>query len=215
MDRRAFIAGLGGAAAWPRVARAQQTAMPVVGFIDVGPSPYKPWFYHGLNELGFVDHRNVIIDYRKVSEVDQLPAIAVEMARSNVAVICGPVNAIIAAKAVTSTVPMVFIGGTDPVALGLVASFNRPGGNVTGARVSAGELPSKQVELLHELLLTAIKVGMLISPRFSDAEPQAAAASDAAHLLGLTPIVERVTTEGEFEPAFTLSTGRRWCRARH
>jgi putative ABC transport system substrate-binding protein len=176
MRRREFIAAIGGAAAWPVAARAQQPAMPVVAFIDTrSSSSYEP-FVRGLIEVGFTDHTNVLIEHREADRVDQLPAIGVDLVQSKVAIICGPTNAIIAAKAVTSTVPMVFIGGTDPVAVGLVASFNRPGGNVTGVRLIAGELPSKQIELLHELVPGAGKVGLLISPRFTDAEPQAAVA---------------------------------------
>ena len=131
MNRRDFIAALGSAAAWPVVASGQQQPLPVVGYIDVWPARYKPSFYQGLNQLGFVDRRNVMVDYREVSEIDQLPAIAIEMARSKVAAIVSATNAIVAAKAVTSTIPLVFIGGTDPVAIGLVATFNHPGGNVT------------------------------------------------------------------------------------
>jgi putative ABC transport system substrate-binding protein len=131
-----------------------------------------------------------------------VPAIGVDLVRKRVAAICGLPNAIIAAKAVTGTVPMVFVGGADPVALGLVASFNRPGGNVTGLLLFAGEIPTKQIELLHELVPGAMKVGLLLSPQ-TTAESQAATASDAAHSLKLIPIVERVVTEGEFEPAFT------------
>ena len=202
MKRRAFIAGLGGAAAWSVVARAQQPAMPVVGFIDVRSSTYEP-FVQGLHEIGFVDHRNVLIDHREASEADQLPAIAIEMARTNVAVITSAANAIVAAKAATSTIPMVFIGASDPVALGLVTSFNRPGGNVTGVRLVAGDLPSKQIELIHELIPEAAKVGLLLNPAFPNGEPEAAAASDAARRFGLSLVVERVTTESEFEPAFT------------
>jgi putative ABC transport system substrate-binding protein len=203
MKRRTFIAALGGAAAWPVVADAQQSgAMPVVGYIDMRGTPYEP-FVQGLSDVGFVDHSNVFIDHRAVSEVDQLPAIAVEMARNNVAVIVAASNAIVAAKAVTSTIPLVFLDSSDPVAVGLVASFNHPGGNVTGVRFLAGDLPAKQIEFLHELIPTATKVGLLISPRFTDAEPRAAVASEAARTIGLTPIVERVITETEFETAFT------------
>jgi putative ABC transport system substrate-binding protein len=197
-----FIAGVGSAAAWPRVTRGQQPAMPVVGYIDMIGALYEP-FVQGLSDVGFVDHRNVTIDHRSVSEVDQLPEIAVEMARNNVAVIIASMPAIVAAKAVTSTIPLVLLDSSDPVALGLVASFNHPGGNVTGVRLLAGDLPAKQIEFLHELIPTATKVGVLISPRFTDAEPRAAVASEAARTIGLTPIVERVITETEFEPAFT------------
>jgi putative tryptophan/tyrosine transport system substrate-binding protein len=203
MKRREFIPALGGAVAWPGAARAQQPAMPVVAFIDTRSSTsYEP-FVRGLIEVGFIDHSNVLIEHREADHVDQLPAIGVDLVQSKVAVICGPTNAIIAAKAVTSTVPMVFIGGTDPVAVGLVASFNRPGGNITGVRLIAGELPSKQIEVLHELVPGAIKVGLLISPQFTDAEPQAAVALEAAHRMGMVTIVERVMAENEFEAAFT------------
>jgi putative ABC transport system substrate-binding protein len=202
MKRRAFIAALGGAAAWPMLAQAQQPTTPVVGFVTMRDDDYEP-FALGLRETGYVDHRNVLIDYRKADGSDQVPAIGVDLVRKRVAAICGLPNAIIAAKALTGTVPMVFVGGADPIALGLVASFNRPGGNVTGLRLVAGELPSKQIELLHELVPGATKVGLLVSPQFTDAEHQAATASDAARSLELIPIVERVVTEGEFEPAFT------------
>jgi putative ABC transport system substrate-binding protein len=110
-NRRTFIAGLGGAAAWPLVARGQQPAMPVVGFIDMQYDDYEP-FALGLSETGYVDHRNVFIDRRKADHVDELPAIGAELGRSNVAVICGPTNAITAAKEVTSAIPMVFIGAS-------------------------------------------------------------------------------------------------------
>jgi putative ABC transport system substrate-binding protein len=200
-NRRAFIAGLGGAVAWPVVARGQQAAMPVVGYIDMRSSSFEA-FVQGLSEVGFVDHRNVLIDHREGSEIGQLPAIAVEMARNNVAVIISTANAIVAAKAVTSTIPMVFIGAADPVALGLVASFNHPGGNVTGVRLVAGDLPSKQIELIHEFLPDATKVGLLMSPGFPNGEPETAAASDAARRFGLSPIVERLIAESEIDPAF-------------
>ena len=201
MRRREFIVGLGGAAAWPLLARAQQPPLPVVGFIDVRAVPYE-LFVQGLSEVGFVDHRNVLIDHRQASEVDQLPAIAIELVRNKVAVISAATPAIIAAKAVTSTIPMVFIGASDPIAIGLVSSFNRPGGNVTGVLLVAGDLPSKQIELVHELIPRATKIGLLMSSGFPNGEPEAAAASDAARRFGLTPIIERIMTESEIEPAF-------------
>ena len=200
--RRAFIAGLGSAAAWPLVARGQQPTMPVVGFVDMRSSSYEP-FVQGLSEVGFVNHRNVVIDHREASEPDQLPGMAVELARNKVSVVVATPNALMAAKAVTSAIPMVFIGASDPVALGLVASFNRPGGNVTGVRLVAGDLPSKQIELIHDLIPEAARVGLLMSPAFPNGEPETAAASDAARLFGLSLVVERVTTESEFGPAFT------------
>ena len=201
MQRREFMTLLGSAAAWPLVARAQQPPLPVVGFIDVRSVPYEG-FVQGLSEVGFVDHRNVLIDHRQASEVDQLPAIAIELVRNKVAAISAATPAIIAAKAVTSTIPMVFIGASDPIAIGLVSSFNRPGGNVTGVLLVAGDLPSKQIELVHELIPRATKIGLLMSPGFPNGEPEAAAASDAARRFGLTPIIERIMTESEIEPAF-------------
>ena len=204
MRRRDFIAGLGGAAAWPVVARGQHPALPVVGYIDMRvrwTNDYVP-FVKGLNEIGLIEQRDLFIDHREADHVDQLSAIGAELARSNVAVICGPMDTIIAAKKVTSTVPMVFIGGADPVAAGLVASFNRPRGQVTGLRLYAGNLPSKQLQIIRELIPKASRFGLLVSPSFQSGELQATEATDAAHLLDLTTIVERVTTEDQFEPAF-------------
>jgi putative ABC transport system substrate-binding protein len=155
VTRREFVAALGSAAAWPLVARAQQPTMPVIGFIDMrSTNSYEP-FVRGLSEIGFADHLNVFIDHREADRVDQLPAIGTDLGRSKVAVICGPIDTIIVAKAVTSTIPMVFIGGSDPVALGLVASFNHPGGNVTGVLLRAGNLPSKQLQIIQELIPNA------------------------------------------------------------
>ena len=142
------------------------------------------------------------LSHREASNVDQLQAIALELVRDQAAVICGPTNAIIAARAVTATVPMVFVGGTDPVAAGLVTCFSRPGGNVTGVRLIAGNLASKQLEILHELIPAATKIGLLISPQFPDAEPQAAIVLEAVRNLGMTSVVERVIAESEFETAF-------------
>jgi putative ABC transport system substrate-binding protein len=197
------MAALGSAAAWPMMARSQQTpTMPVVGFIDTrSAGAYEP-FVQGLSELGFVDHRNVIIDHRSTSNVDQMPAIAIELVQNQVAVLCGPANAILAAKLQTATIPMVFIGATDPVAVGLVSSFNRPGGNITGVRLNAGDLPSKQIQVLHGLVPAASKVGLLINPLFPTSEPEAAAASVAAHMVGMDAMVERVRAENEYDAAF-------------
>jgi putative ABC transport system substrate-binding protein len=209
MRRRTFIAGLGGAAMWPMVARGQEQAMPVVAWIDLQSAArnnelqkLQSSFVQGLQAMGFVDHRNVIIDHYSATDLDQLPDIASNLVRKKVSLIVGPTNTIQIAKAATGTIPMVFIGATDPVAIGLVDSFNRPGGNVTGVRIVAGDLPSKQVELIHELVPEATKLGLLISPAFPNGEPEAALASTSANTLGLTSIVERVTSDNEFGPAF-------------
>jgi putative tryptophan/tyrosine transport system substrate-binding protein len=207
MRRREFIKLVAGAAAaWPTVARGQQASMPLVGFIDrrsaILADDYGA-FVHGLSELGFVDHHNVLIDRRQVDDVDQFAAAAADLVRNKVAVICGPVNAIIAARTAAGAIPMVFIGSSDPVAAGLVSSFSRPGGNITGVRLSAGDLPSKQPELLHELMPAATKVGLLINPQFTNSEPDAASAVAAARIVGITLLVKHVIAESEFEAVFT------------
>jgi putative ABC transport system substrate-binding protein len=203
MRRREFLAALGcAAAAWPMVARAQQPALPVVGFVGMRTTTegYGS-FVRGLNETGFVDHQNVALDFRLAQDAE-LPAMAVDLTRNKVAVICGPANAIAAAKAATDVIPMVFIGGTDPIAAGLVLSFNRPGGNVTGVRLNAGELPEKSVELLHELLPTSKTIGLLINPKFINAEPDTVVMLRVADALGIKVIVDRIIVENELDLAF-------------
>jgi len=169
MRRREFITLLGSAAAtWPLAARAQQPAMPVVGFLSLGsPSAavLAP-FRQGLSEQGFTEGRNVMIDYRFAhNAADQLPGFVAELARRPVAVIVSTgLQAIIAAKAATTTIPIVFITGGDPVELGAVASLNRPGGNVTGVTTIATELGAKQLGLLSELLPNAKRFAVLVNP---------------------------------------------------
>jgi putative tryptophan/tyrosine transport system substrate-binding protein len=204
MRRREFIAGLGSVAAGTPAAWAQQPAMPVVGFIDMRPAPedYQA-FLQGLSEAGFVDHRNVVVERREAADPSQISTLSVDLVHTKLTVICGPVPAIRAALAVSTTIPMVFIGSTDPVQAGLVASFNHPGGNITGVRLSAGELPAKQLELAHELMPNATRFGLLINPKFTNTAPDTAVALSAAKSLGIEVIVERVTEEAELERAFT------------
>jgi putative ABC transport system substrate-binding protein len=198
LQRREFIAGLGCAAAWPVVARAQQPALPVVGFVGMRTTTegYES-FVRGLSETG-----NVALDFRVAKDADELSAMAVDLTRNKVAVICAPLNAIAAAKTATDTIPMVFIGATDPIAAGLVSSFNRPGGNVTGVRLNAGELPEKSIELLHELLPTSKTIGLLINPKFNNAEPDTVVMLRAADALGIKVIVDRIISENKFDAAF-------------
>jgi putative ABC transport system substrate-binding protein len=175
MRRREFIAGFGSAAAWPAVTRAQQRTLPLVGFLASGfeiPA-YLSAFRQGLNEQGFADGRNIEIVYSFAeTQYDRLPALSAELVRKRVAVIAtdGGTSSV-AAKATTTTVPIVFAGGVDPIRLGLVASLNRPGGNVTGATVQAQALVVKRVELLHEIMPSATAIGALVNP----ANPQAEA----------------------------------------
>jgi putative tryptophan/tyrosine transport system substrate-binding protein len=208
MRRRAFITLLGGAAAWPLVARAQQAPMPVVGFLNgaspEGYAPYVAAFRQGLKEAGYVEGQNVTIEYRWAEgQYDRLPALAADLVRRNVTVIAATTTpAAQAAKALTSTVPIVFTTGDDPIKLGLVATFNRPGGNATGVSHLIGELGSKRLGLLRELLPGITVIATLLNPNFPGAERQLRDAEAAAGALGLQLIILRASTEREIDAAF-------------
>jgi putative tryptophan/tyrosine transport system substrate-binding protein len=171
--RREFIAGLGGAATWPLAARAQQLAMPVIGFMNTAsPGPFANLvaaFRKGLEETGYIEGRNVSIEYRWAEGVyDRLPAFAAEFVGRPVTVLAatGGEPAILAAKAATTRIPIVFATGADPVARGIVASLSRPGGNLTGATQLTSALSAKRIGLLRELVPNADPIGVLVNPNF-------------------------------------------------
>jgi putative tryptophan/tyrosine transport system substrate-binding protein len=208
MRRREFIVGLASMAAWWRAARAQQTAIPVIGYLSQGSAESDDvrlaGLRRGLAEAGHVEGRNVTIEYRwAANQIDQLPALAADLLQHRVAVIVTPGTlSTFAAKAATSTVPIVFVTGIDRVQLGLVGSLNRPGGNVTGYNVFRHELAAKRLETLHELLPGAASVGFLEDPRNPTAELETREVLAASRALGVEIQILHVTTEGEIDSAF-------------
>jgi putative tryptophan/tyrosine transport system substrate-binding protein len=208
MRRREFIAGLGSAAVWPVVVRAQQPAMPVVGFLYVGTREEAslPSFRKGLSETGFVEGRNLTIEYRYAEDQhDRLPALATELVRRRVAVIyaTGGFYAISAAKAATAAIPIVFVTGGDPVEPGFVASLNRPGGNVTGISFMNAQLTAKRLGLLHDLLPSASRFAMLVNANGQRYIPmEMADARAAVATIGRDIEVFTASTNDEIKSAF-------------
>jgi putative ABC transport system substrate-binding protein len=210
MRRREFITHLGGSAvAWPLAARAQQPAMPVVGFLGTTtPDDFAERvaaFRGGLKEAGYVEGQNVVVEYRwPEGHYDRLPTLAADLVRRHVAVIAavGGEPSPRAAKAATATIPIVFSIGGDPVKLGLVPSLNRPGGNITGVNYFQSELGSKRLGLLHELLPKVAVIGMLVNPTFADSEAEIRDATRAALPLGLQIHTVEARAVDEFDTAF-------------
>jgi putative ABC transport system substrate-binding protein len=207
--RRQFITGLGSAATWPLVARAQQPALPVIGWLgsqsaDDDHKNFTVPFLQGLKETGYVEGQNVAIEYRWAeNQNDRLPALAADLVRRRVAVIAAAgTPAALAAKAATTTISIVFMAGTDPVALGLVASLNRPGANLTGSANLVSELSPKQLQLLRELIPNAVAFGVLADPAFPDTQSVIADLQAAARTLGRQLIVANAPTESDLETAF-------------
>jgi putative ABC transport system substrate-binding protein len=207
MLRREFIAGLGGAAAWPFAVRAQERALPVVGFLGTqSADDYKLLilrFVRGLKEAGYVDGRNVAVEYRWAeNQYDRLPALVADLVQRRVAVIVAASNrTALAAKAATTTIPIVFAGSGDPVAMGLVFSLNRPGGNLTGFVSFARELAPKQLQLLRVLIPDAALFGVLVDPA-EMIDTQLTDLQAAARTLGLQLVVVTVRTNSDLETAF-------------
>jgi putative tryptophan/tyrosine transport system substrate-binding protein len=216
LKRREFITLLGGAAAaWPLAARAQQPAMPVVGFLAPGTPETQALsvlaFRQGLNEAGFVEGRNVTIEFRWARyQFDQLPLLATELVHRQVTVIYALASVSAqAAKAATATIPIVFISGDDPVRAGLVASLGRPGGNVTGVSVLAGGLGTKRLGLLRELVPAARVIGLLVNPRNPNTAADAKDVERAAHAIGQQIVVLNASAESEFPAAFAALVQQR------
>jgi putative tryptophan/tyrosine transport system substrate-binding protein len=208
MKRREFIAGLG-AAGWSLAAQAQQPAMPVIGFLSsVGPADAPALltaFHKGLGEAGYFEKKNVAIEYRWAENVnDRLPALARDLVEHHVAAIAafgGPAPSL-AAKAVTSTIPIVFRFGADPLGLGLVASLNKPGGNITGVSSLSVEMGSKRFEFIHQMVPGATSVAALFNPASLEQEARPREWEDAARALGIRLLVLNASSAREIEEAF-------------
>jgi putative ABC transport system substrate-binding protein len=212
MGRRRFVAFFGGAAVWPFAAHAQQTAMPTIGYLTTGSPesdavPFLAAFHQGLGETGHVEGKNVAIEYRWAEfQMDRLPAMAADLVRRPVAAIAaiGGTPTALVAKVATSTIPIVFYLGIDPVQSGLVASLNRPGGNMTGVAALQAELVVKRVELLHELAPKAAAIALLVNPSNRYTETETLVAQDGARSLGLQLHVLRASTASDIDAAFGM-----------
>jgi putative tryptophan/tyrosine transport system substrate-binding protein len=214
--RREFIAGLGSAAAWPVVVRAQQPPIPVIGYLGAqsADDDFKiviAPFLQGLKDTGYVEGRNVAVEYRYAeNQIGRLPALAADLVRRRVAVIAAPsASAALAAKAASTTIPIVFASGGDPVALGLVASLNRPGANATGSAVLTAELGPKRLQLLRELIPNAAVFGVLADPANPVTPSLIPSVQAAAGTLGLQLIVVYASTDSDLETAFTAFSQQR------
>jgi putative tryptophan/tyrosine transport system substrate-binding protein len=213
VKRREFIAGLGSTAAWPLAVRAQQLAMPVIGLLSAA-SPdlsYVAALRQGLAESGYAEGRNVTIEYRWAEgRFDRLPTMAADLVQRGVAVIIttGSTSAL-AAKAATSTIPIVFLAADDPVKFGLVASLSRPGGNATGLNLLTSELTTKRLQLVRQILPTATTVAVLVNPRSPEAEPQLRDLQTAARVIGQQLRILNASSEPEIDAAFVTLVNSR------
>src|SRR6516165_3955714 len=214
MRRRDFVTLLGGFAAWSRAASAQQK--PAIGFLNSGSaeaySDRLTAFHQGLRQLGYIEGENVVIVYRwALGQYDRLPGFAAELVERRVSVLVatGGEPAALAAKSATSTIPIVFAIGGDPIKLGLVASYNRPGGNATGANILAAEIDGKRLGLLHEMMPNASHVGVLLNPNFPAYAEQLNDLQHAARMANLEVEVLHANTDGEIEAALEIASRKR------
>jgi putative tryptophan/tyrosine transport system substrate-binding protein len=216
VKRREFIAGLGSAAASPVVARAQQPPVPVIGFLspqsaDADYESRTVPFLQGLKETGHIEGQNVVVEYRPAeNQFDRMPVLAADLVRRRVAVIIAAgTAATLAAKAATTTIPIVFSAGSGPVDLGIVASLNRPGGNLTGITSLEAELAPKRLQLVHDLMPDAARLGVLADPARADIQSTIAVLQAAARTLGLQLVVVNTRTDSDLEKAFATFSQQR------
>jgi putative tryptophan/tyrosine transport system substrate-binding protein len=210
MRRRKFITLLGSAAAWPLAARAQQASVPIIGFMSSRAAPDSAYlvaaFRKGLGEAGYIEGQNVAIEFRWANgRYDQLPALAADLVKQNIAVLTavGGEPSALAAKAATSTIPIVFTIGGDPMKIGLVATMNRPGGNATGVSLLAIEPEAKRLAMLHELVPKGALIAVLINPNFGDFESRTRELSAAARTLSRRIEYYKATSDAELELALS------------
>lgn len=210
MRRREFIALLSGIAGWPLATQAQQAGMQVVGFLSSVAADYTtfrlPAFRQGLNETGYIEGQNVVIEYRSAEgQYDRLPSLAADLVEHKVAVIfaAGGSDPAKAAEAATSTIPIVFLSAADPVRAGIITSFSRPGGNITGISLLGSELEAKRLGLLIEIVPRAASIGVLVNPAYPDANLELRELQEAASALNRQLNIVRASTEPELNAAFT------------
>jgi putative tryptophan/tyrosine transport system substrate-binding protein len=208
VHRRGFIAGLGATVSWPMTARAQRPGMPVVGYLQAGSAEKTQAiivaFRRGLAESGFVEGQNVVVEYRLANnQPDRVPALAAELVSLGVRVLASGYQTARAAKDTTTTIPIVFMGGADPVRVGLVDSVNRPGGNVNGVSLASTDLLGKRVALLRELVRQLATLGVLVDATGPEFELQLQDVQEAGRRLGLSVVAANVRSERDFEDAFS------------